>query len=212
MLSEARRVLANEHPHHTPCWARRARRYGSLVLAEVKGKAESQRDFDSAHFRVLAQYIGVFGTPANRRRGGGEETAERMDMTAPVISERKSAHSGSEAMGMTAPVISAGAPNQTRARARARTHAFANAHTLARTGKAGQECRLAFILPHQYSLATAPIPLDSRVTLRYHPRPCAPRETTTCTKPHTEGGATTVLQRGQQACALAGKWGRGQWR
>lgn len=33
-------------------------------------------------------------------------------------------------------------------------------------GTEGQECRLAFILPQQYSLATAPIPLDPRVALR----------------------------------------------
>ncbi len=34
-----------------------ARSYGSMVLAEVQGKAANKREFDSAHFRVLAQVI-----------------------------------------------------------------------------------------------------------------------------------------------------------
>ena len=34
-----------------------ARSYGSMVLAEVQGKAANKREFDSAHFRVHAQVI-----------------------------------------------------------------------------------------------------------------------------------------------------------
>ena len=57
----------------------------------------SRQEFESSNFRVLAQYIGVFGTPMNSRR-------DAIDMTAPVMSSHATK---CETIAMTAPVVSA---------------------------------------------------------------------------------------------------------
>eukprot|EP00290_Baffinella_frigidus_P008781 CAMPEP_0180136146 /NCGR_PEP_ID=MMETSP0986-20121125/11307_1 /TAXON_ID=697907 /ORGANISM="non described non described, Strain CCMP2293" /LENGTH=216 /DNA_ID=CAMNT_0022077089 /DNA_START=34 /DNA_END=684 /DNA_ORIENTATION=- len=72
------------------------RRYVPYAVAEVSGQAASQRKFGSQQFRVLAGYIGVFGTAKNTKK-------ESMAMTAPVLS---SMGGKGEKMDMTAPVLS----------------------------------------------------------------------------------------------------------
>jgi hypothetical protein len=98
----------------------------------------SRQEFESTNFRVLAQYIGVFGTPMNSRR-------DAIGMTAPVMSSHATAATKCETIAMTAPVVSA-------------RRALENG--------GGEELKMAFILPQHYSLGSAPTPLDSRVTLR----------------------------------------------
>jgi hypothetical protein len=75
------------------------RRYQSVVIAETDYEQHDSNDSkgQSAAFRRLAKYIGVFGTPENAKSGGTEAIA----MTAPVLtSEVKT-----EAIAMTAPVL-----------------------------------------------------------------------------------------------------------
>ena len=109
------------------------RRYEPMVVAEVTGSAASKSDFDSANFRVLAQYIGVFGTPANRRRGESEAAGQKVEMTAPVLSS-----ASHEPIAMTAPVLST-APGD--------------------AGAGKRQFSLSFILPHKFTEHTAPAPL-----------------------------------------------------
>eukprot|EP00035_Acanthoeca_spectabilis_P017823 m.375810 g.375810 ORF g.375810 m.375810 type:complete len:209 (-) comp16700_c0_seq13:4222-4848(-) len=79
------------------------RRYETeLVLAQVSSidfpDTETNTPvFSNSAFRVLAEYIGVFKTPANERTGEPTPIA----MTAPVISQRSP-----EPVAMTAPVMS----------------------------------------------------------------------------------------------------------
>ena len=68
------------------------RRYASCVAAETPCVRMDGRD---GAFSRLAQYIGVFGTPANQK-------SEAIAMTAPVITNG----SGGSAVAMTAPVLS----------------------------------------------------------------------------------------------------------
>jgi hypothetical protein len=68
------------------------RRYASCVAVETPCARMDGRD---GAFSRLAQYIGVFGTPAN-------QASQAIAMTAPVITNG----SGSIAVAMTAPVLS----------------------------------------------------------------------------------------------------------
>ena len=119
------------------------RRYEPMMVAEVTGSAVSKSDFDSANFRVLAQYIGVFGTPRNRRRGESEAAGQKVEMTAPVLSS-----ASHEPIAMTAPVLSK-APGD--------------------AGAGKRQFSLSFILPHKFTENTAPAPLDDRIALRSVP-------------------------------------------
>ncbi|CAB9497273.1 SOUL heme-binding protein [Seminavis robusta] len=67
------------------------RRYGERFAAETTYTG----DGDNSPFRLLAQYIGVFGNPQN-------EASESISMTAPVM---KSGSEGGTAIAMTAPVM-----------------------------------------------------------------------------------------------------------
>ena len=65
------------------------RRYGERFAAEASYSGD-----DDSPFRLLASYIGVFGSPQN-------EAAESIDMTAPVMMQNR----GGTAIDMTAPVM-----------------------------------------------------------------------------------------------------------
>lgn len=77
------------------------RRYHPCVLVETPaGNGGMSSKESSAAFRRLAQYIGVFGTPAN-------EGAMPIAMTAPVVSACATSGRGgrAEKVAMTAPVV-----------------------------------------------------------------------------------------------------------
>jgi hypothetical protein len=77
------------------------RRYEKCVIVETPaGNGGLSSSESSAAFHRLAQYIGVFGTPAN-------ESRMQIAMTAPVVRARAiSGHDGrAEKVAMTAPVV-----------------------------------------------------------------------------------------------------------
>eukprot|EP00051_Salpingoeca_urceolata_P009653 m.117298 g.117298 ORF g.117298 m.117298 type:complete len:131 (+) comp16396_c0_seq6:420-812(+) len=94
------------------------RRYPAAVAAEVSTASfETRADFDNQAFRVLANYIGVFGTPKNKAATTGDEpsavamtapvvSGEQVAMTAPVLSQEVVESAAPEADAMTAPVLS----------------------------------------------------------------------------------------------------------
>mmetsp|Transcript_71986 Transcript_71986/g.116712 ORF Transcript_71986/g.116712 Transcript_71986/m.116712 type:complete len:223 (-) Transcript_71986:255-923(-) len=114
------------------------RRYGPMIVAEMKGHADTKREFDSSSFRALAKYIGVFGVPQNCQKESSVGGGEKIGMTAPVMSTQVSA-GPSVPIQMTAPVLSAGS---------------------------GKEFSLAFILPSHFTLTTVPTPVDPRIIIR----------------------------------------------
>ena len=69
------------------------RKYAPHVLASVPSDAAQENEM----FRILARYIGVFGTPENTALS----TPETIAMTAPVLSTP-------ETIAMTAPVLNTG--------------------------------------------------------------------------------------------------------
>jgi len=116
------------------------RRYAPSIVAECNfAKGGWGEGDDGSPFGVLARYIGVFGKPENLWQSNGG-TAEPIAMTAPVIV------TAPEPISMTAPVLVS--PTQ-----------GDNAHTM------------AFVLPASrfQTVAAAPQPTDSRVTLRQLP-------------------------------------------
>lgn len=85
------------------CTGYEVRKMVTYCVAEVSGSGTSQRDFGNQHFRTLAQYIGVFGQPNNRKK-------EAMDMTAPVL--MSTSPDQPERMDMTAPVLASASGGQ----------------------------------------------------------------------------------------------------
>ena len=86
-------VLMEQHTQGTKV-PYELRRYGERFIAETKMNNYAGGD-DNSPFRVLAQYIGVFGNPQN-------EAAESISMTAPVV--KKQGGTGTT-IAMTAPVM-----------------------------------------------------------------------------------------------------------
>lgn len=125
------------------------RKYSPSVLAEVRAAdlycSEGERNGESIDrdgFRLLARYIGVFGSPANSSVLNSE--AEGISMTAPVTSSP-------ESISMTAPVISQ------------ETGVEANQEPSAQGS-------MAFHLPNKYTgVDQAPKPKDPRVRLKQIP-------------------------------------------
>lgn len=72
------------------------RRYKPHVIARVRGSSAR----DNGMFRLLATYIGVYGTPMNRGMNSTSSQPQQIAMTAPVIS------SVPKQIAMTAPVVS----------------------------------------------------------------------------------------------------------
>eukprot|EP00947_MAST-08B_sp_MAST-8B-sp1_P005059 g5059.t1 len=102
---------------------------------------------DNRSFGKLARYIGVFGTPENKARGGeGGDAAGKVAMTAPVVSR--------EAVAMTAPVVSREAV--------AMTAPVVSKEQGADSKKA---MVMQFILPAKYTMETAPVPTGPGVEL-----------------------------------------------
>jgi SOUL heme-binding protein len=80
------------------------RAYPSYLVAEVthaseKSGADADKDIRSNSFKILAKYIGVFGTPEN-------EAQTALSMTSPVVMQQ------SESVSMTSPVVSSGASGE----------------------------------------------------------------------------------------------------
>ena len=70
------------------------RQYQKYFIAEVPHSKNGNGD----DFRVLAKYIGVFGTPENVSK-------KPMAMTAPVLMDPSSSSNGGQKMAMTSPVL-----------------------------------------------------------------------------------------------------------
>ena len=129
------------------------RQYPPQVAASVDMDAEFGRN---SAFSVLASYIGVFGSPQNKKNSE-DATAQSISMTAPVTllpnptttpvtssqpeSKPHSTSPQSESVAMTAPAVVSGAAR-----------------------------KMSFLLPAKYTLKTAPVPLDDRVRLQELPQ------------------------------------------
>jgi SOUL heme-binding protein len=79
------------------------RAYPAYLVAEVthaseKSGADADKDIRSNSFKILAKYIGVFGTPEN-------EAQTSLSMTSPVVMQ-------SESVSMTSPVVSSDASGE----------------------------------------------------------------------------------------------------
>lgn len=123
------------------------RRYQQVVVAETdyEQHGSDDRKGQSAAFRRLAKYIGVFGTPENAKAGSSEAIA----MTAPVLT--------SEAIAMTAPVIT--------------TEAIAmTAPVLTQSsGKDLTTKTMKFVMPKQFTMDSIPKPTNDAVRVVEHP-------------------------------------------
>lgn len=130
------------------------RRYGTRFAAQVQYTPDTGDDAnDGTPFRLLARYIGVFGTPENK----GETP---ISMTAPVVKQQQQQQSSSSTgknekgtegtpIKMTAPVVKGAATSST-------------------TSK--DERIMQFILPAEYkSLDEIPTPTDPSVTIETVP-------------------------------------------
>jgi hypothetical protein len=130
------------------------RRYQARIVAEVRSDTlgVSSSHFADEAFRALAQYIGLYGLPTNRRRESVAMTApvqtrhlewERIVMTAPVITTKQAAGGSdrSEQEKIAAPILTPGSEYQTR----------------------------AILLPSKYTMDTVPEPTDARVKLKEIP-------------------------------------------
>ena len=114
------------------------RKYAPHVLASVPSDAAQENEM----FRILARYIGVFGTPENTALS----TPKTIAMTAPVLSTP-------ETIAMTAPVLST-------------PETIAMTAPVLNTGGGQQSMSMSFVLPNKYQKAQeAPQPTDSRVKL-----------------------------------------------
>ena len=114
--------------------------YPALCVAEVEQGGEKDDPKGNEGFRVLAKYIGVFGTPMN--------TAQQpMAMTSPVImTETTEAVAAPKVIAMTAPVI-----------------------TTEPGGSGKGRGTMAFVMPFDQKMSTLPTPTDERVTLKEIP-------------------------------------------
>jgi len=137
-------IVREEMPRHSVIHTAstyEVRKYAPSVVAECSyGGAWGSGD-DGSPFGALARYIGVFGTPQNKKAEGS--SGEAIAMTAPVLVSP--ATSSPEAIAMTAPVL-VSAPKTAQ-------------HTM------------AFVLPaSKYSaVEQAPQPTDPRIRLRQLP-------------------------------------------
>lgn len=115
------------------------RKYPSCVVAEVTyDPSEMKGNNKDGGFSILANYIGVMGTPQNAR-------PEKIAMTAPVIT-KDSAH---EKIAMTAPVVTKEADSGDGERGEKKM------------------VTMQFVLPSKYSRAEeAPKPVDERVVIK----------------------------------------------
>lgn len=135
------------------------REYPPCIAAEVSYDASSIRGGRDGGFMILAQYIGAFGSPANKKEvgdGKGEEEnetkkgdAEKIAMTAPVIT------ASSEAIAMTAPVVT--------------MEESGNSSTNEKNEEVKPLTTMQFLLPAKYSMETVPKPTDERVKVREIP-------------------------------------------
>mmetsp|Transcript_8846 Transcript_8846/g.12433 ORF Transcript_8846/g.12433 Transcript_8846/m.12433 type:complete len:242 (+) Transcript_8846:80-805(+) len=87
------------------------RRYKPVYMAKVSSKdfpeINSSKEFQSAGFRTLAKYIGVFSDPQNV--SADTETGEAIAMTAPVMmTSNETIDEEGEPIAMTAPVVMSG--------------------------------------------------------------------------------------------------------
>jgi len=122
-----------------------------MVKAEISSSDfGGKKEFDKRGFGVLAKYIGVFGNPNN-------EGKTAIAMTAPVVTQGSNGDGGKPTpIAMTAPVV-----------------------TQADTKAGGDHETMAFILPAEFTMETAPTPTDSKVKLLSVPSStCAVRQFT----------------------------------
>ncbi len=107
------------------------REYGERLAAEVTVDTTEDNEDQNNAFKILFDYI-----------SGENETRQKVAMTVPVETERKSE---SEEIAMTVPVEMAGTD--------------------------ASRMRMRFFLPSEYTMESAPVPKDSRVDIvRIHPQ------------------------------------------
>ena len=173
------------------------RRYPAAVAAEVTSESIgiSGSRFTNEAFRILAKYIGVFSTPANKKRESVAMTApvqtssegEKVAMTAPVITTtgEKVAMTApvitttGEKVAMTAPVITTTGEKVAMTAPVVSTSKPVSSDSGEEGGKAtvtgpvatsaDKSQTMAFLLPSKYTIDTAPEPTDPRVTLKEMP-------------------------------------------
>ena len=116
------------------------RRYGTRFAAQVEYSPNAADKDDGTPFRLLARYIGVFGTPENER-------ATAISMTAPAVKADGNDKKGTP-ISMTAPVVK----------------------TAASTNDQPQHRVMQFILPAEYtSVEQIPKPTNPAVTIQTIP-------------------------------------------
>lgn len=109
------------------------RKYPPSVIAEVTYDPSQMNGDKDGGFSILANYIGAFSKPQNTK-------AEKVAMTAPVVTQAKSSAPG-EKIAMTAPVVTKGGE--------------------------GNMVGMQFILPDKFKRAEdVPKPLDERVVIK----------------------------------------------
>ncbi|CAM9762767.1 unnamed protein product [Choristocarpus tenellus] len=115
-----------------------------------------------------SQYIGVFGSPANKIRAGADGESQTISMTAPVVMEPAEA----KPISMTAPVVmeppptSSDGPQQLSMTAPVVTEGSGGLAEGERTAMGTMQ----FIMPSEYTtIADLPMPTDPRVTLKEVP-------------------------------------------
>ena len=117
------------------------RKYAACVAAEVHVQ-EGNEHKGSGGFRPLAEYIGAFGSPNNRRK-------EAIKMTAPVVTQASEKDKG-EKIAMTAPVVTGPRDGQ------------------GGEGE-GEGYWMQFIMPSKWTMETLPEPTNPKVRLREMP-------------------------------------------
>jgi hypothetical protein len=115
------------------------RKYFSCVAAEICVDEGNQHK-GSGGFRPLAEYIGAFGAPNNRKK-------EAIKMTAPVVTQAMETEKGGEKIAMTAPVVTGGT----------------------RDDKGAEGYWMQFIMPSKWTMETLPEPTNPKVRLREIP-------------------------------------------
>lgn len=131
------------------------RRYGTRFAAQVQYQDDGTDKDNGTPFRLLANYIGVFGTPEN---DGGTS----INMTAPVVKQQEEEKAGSGTpIAMTAPVVKAAAT----------TNNDDNAANSSSPSSSSTTTRIMqFILPAEYtSMDQIPKPKNPSVTIQQIP-------------------------------------------
>jgi hypothetical protein len=150
------------------------RQYDSKVLAtytydpsiEDNGKA----------FNALARYIGVFQVPENTARSTSSETGpEKIAMTAPVLMGSTTPTTAKpEKIAMTAPVLMGTSSSQSNGNNSKVTYIGSDGKVrteapLGLSMEKGNKEVMAFVLPSQYTIQTAPVPTNPRVVIVEEP-------------------------------------------